>query len=309
MTTVTSSPQTSRPYVRPSPPSRRSTPLSIRVPMHVSRLAWYLLCAVLSVSMIFPLVWMLSIALKSDSDINQLPPDLIPKRFIWSNFIDGPKQINFIHLLGNTVTITVLCTIGAVLSSMLVGYGLARIDFTGRKVWFYLFTCSIFLPSIVGIIPLVRFYIAVHLYDSWWPLILPAFLGNPVYIFLARQYYQTIPSSIDEAATIDGAGHWRIFTRIMFPLTKPLWITMAVLSFQAAWNEYLSPLIYLTTDNKYPLSLGMAEFSGAFAGVAVTPYNFYMATNFWYMLPPLVLFFLAQRYFMTGLGSLGGGTK
>ncbi|WP_228266089.1 carbohydrate ABC transporter permease [Microlunatus elymi] len=304
MTTVAPKPQTAG-----SPPNRRKAPLSVRVPMHVSRLAWYLLCAVLAVSMIFPLLWMLSIALKSDTDINQLPPDLLPKEFIWSNFIDGPKQINFLGLLGNTVTITVLVTVGAVLSSMLVGYGLARVEFTGRKVWFYVFTCSIFLPGIVGMIPLVRLYIAVHLYDSWWPLILPAFLGNPIFTFLARQYFMTIPMSIDEAATIDGAGHWRIFTRIMFPLTKPLWITMAVMSFQGAWNDYLSPLIYLTTDSKYPLSLGMAQFSGSFAGVSVTPYNYYMATNFWYMLPPLVLFFLAQRYFMTGLGSLGGGTK
>jgi multiple sugar transport system permease protein len=272
-------------------------------------MAWYCLCVILAVSMIFPLLWMLSTALKSNADINQLPPDLLPKQFIWSNFINGPNEINFWGLLGNTMTITILCTVGSVLSSMLVGYGLARIEFTGRKIWFYVFTCSIFLPAIVGIIPLVRLFVALRLYDSWWPLIIPAFLGNPVFVFLARQYFQTIPYSIDEAANIDGAGHWKIFTRIMFPLTKPLWITMAILSFQATWNDYLSPLVYLTTNSKYPLSLGMAEFSGSFAGVAVTPYNYYMATNLLYVLPPLILFFLAQRYFMEGLGSLGGATK
>jgi len=277
--------------------------------MTVSRGAWYALCVLLACTMLFPLLWMISIALKSTSDVNKLPPDLFPKQFVWSNFINGPAQIDFWPMLGNTVTITVLCVAGAVFSSMLVGYGLSRIRFAGRKAWFYVFVCSMFLPGIVGIIPLVRLYIALRLYDSWWPLIIPAFLGSPMFIFLARQYFQTIPGSIDEAATLDGAGHWKIFTRIFFPMTKPLWITMAILSFQGTWNDYLSPLVYLSSSSRFPLSVGMAEFSGSFASAALTPYNYYMATNILYMLPPLILFFLAQRYFMEGLGSLGGSLK
>jgi ABC-type glycerol-3-phosphate transport system permease component len=137
------------------------------------------------------------------------------------------------------------------------------------------------------------------------PLIAPAWLANPVFIFLARQYFMAIPYSLDEAAKIDGAGHLRTFFTVMLPLTRPLWMTMAILAFQATWNDYLNPLIFLTTESKFVLSLGMASFSGQFAGVATTQYNYYMATNLLYMLPPLLLFFLAQRYFMDGLSALG----
>ena len=114
-----------------------------------------------------------------------------------------------------------------------------------------------------------------------------------------------MPYTIDEAAKVDGAGHLRIFTRIMLPLTRPAWITMAILAFQFSWNDYLNPLVYLYSSDKWPLSVGMASFVSAFAGQ--TPnWNYYMATNVLYMLPPLLVFFLAQRYFVQGLSALGG---
>jgi multiple sugar transport system permease protein len=130
--------------------------------------------------------------------------------------------------------------------------------------------------------------------------------GSPIFVYLARQYYQSIPRFIDESATIDGAGHWTIFTKIMIPLTKPVWITIAIMSFQLAWNDYLNPLIYLQSQDKFTLSLGMASFLSDQAG---SQYNYYMATNLLFMAPPLILFFLAQRYFMEGLGSLGTVSK
>ncbi|TDO68726.1 multiple sugar transport system permease protein [Kribbella sp. VKM Ac-2571] len=280
----------------------RPVALTQRVPVMVSRVAWYALCGLLAVSMLLPLVWMLSIALKGNGDINQLPPAFLPREFRAANFVDGPAQIGFYRLLLNTLIVTVLSTIGAVVSSMIVGYGISRIDFPGRRLWFALISGSIFVPGIVGLIPLQHLYISLGLIDTWVPLILPAFFGSPIFVYLARQYYQSIPKYLDESATIDGAGHWMIFTRIMVPLTKPVWITVAIMSFQLSWNDYLSPLVYLQDAKKFTLPLGMAAFLSDQAG---SQYNYYMATNLLFVVPPLVLFFLAQRYFMEGLGALG----
>lgn len=276
------------------------------VPMIISRLAWYALCAMLAVTMLLPLIWMVSIALKGNGEINQVPPSFLPDEYRWHNFIDGPAEINFYRLLLNTVVITVLSTFGAMASSMIVGYGISRIDFPGRNFWLIVITGSIFVPGIVGLIPLQHLYINLGLIDTWIPLILPAFFGSPIFIFLARQYYQSVPRYIDESATIDGAGHWTIFTKIMIPMTKPVWITIAIMSFQLAWNDYLNPLVYLQSPEKFTLSVGMASFLSDQAG---SQYNYYMATNLLFMLPPLVLFFLAQRYFMEGIGSLGTVAK
>ena len=271
----------------------------------LGKVAWYVLCGLLSILMLFPLLWMITIALKSNAAIHQLPPQLIPSEFHFENFINGPKEINFGRLFLNTAIIAILSTVGSVVSSMLVGYGLARINFPGRRFWFYIFVGSIFVPPLIGLIPLVHFFLNVGFYDTWLPLILPAWLANPVYIFLFRQYAMSIPTSLDEAAKMDGANHFTIFTQIIVPLSRPIWITMAILAFQASWNDYLTPLVYLISDEKFTLSLGMASFAGAFAGSATTQYNLFMATNLLYMLPPLILFFIAQRYFMQGLGSLG----
>jgi multiple sugar transport system permease protein len=285
---------------------RHRTPVAARVPLIVSRVAWYALCALLAVTMLLPLVWMISISLKSNGDINQVPPSFFPHEFQFSNYVKGPAEIDFYRLLLNTVIVTGLSTLGAMASSMIVGYGISRIDFPGRKFWFILISGSLFVPPIVGLIPLQRFYINVGLIDTWVPLILPYCLGSPIFVFLARQYYQSIPRYLDESARIDGAGHWTIFTRIMLPLTKPVWITVAIMAFQLSWNDYLNPLVYLQSSSKFTLSLGMASFLSDIAG---SQYNYYMATNLLFMLPPLILFFFAQRYFMEGIGSLGTISK
>lgn len=279
---------------------------SSRKPSAITRNAlWYVFVGVLCAVMLLPIFWMLTIALKSKSAVFAIPPEFFPKEFHWENFINGPQAIDFWRLFLNSLIITVLSVFGAVASSMLVGYGIARIKFFGRKFWFYCFVASMMLPPIIGLIPLFSLYLKINWYDTWLPLIVPAFLGgNPIYIFLARQFYLSIPHELDEAAKVDGASHFTIFTRIMIPLTRPLWITMAIMAFLAAWNSYLEPLVYLYSSDKWPLSVGMASFVGSFAGVATTQWNLYMATNLLYMLPPLIVFFIAQRYFMQGLSSL-----
>lgn len=271
----------------------------------VRKASWYAVALLISSVMILPILWMLTVALKGPSAVFEVPPKLLPHEFHFKNFIDGPKVIHFPRLLLNSLVITGLSVIGGVMTSMMAGYALARLRFPGRKVWFYVFVGSMLLPPVVGIIPLFQLFKDIGWYDTWLPLIVPAFLGgNPLFIFLARQYFLSIPHSIDEAAKVDGAGHVRIFFSVMLPITKPAWITMSILAFQMSWNDYLNPLIYLYSSQKWPLSVGMASFVTQFAGQ--TPdWNLYMATNLLYMLPPLIVFFVAQRYFIQGLSALG----
>jgi len=257
-----------------------------------------------SAIMLLPFFWMITTALKTNNGIYHLPPQFIPKTFDLANFGAGMRAVHFSRLFINTAIIAGLSTIGSVVSSMFVGYGLSRIRFPGRKIWFYVFVGSMMLPGIVGLIPMFRLYLGIGWYNTWLPLIVPAWFGNPFFIFLARQYYFSIPRSLDEAAKLDGAGHFTVLTRIMVPMTRPVWITMAIFAFQGSWNDYLQPLIYLSSQSKWTLSLGMASFSGLYN----TPWNEYMATDLIYMLPPLIIFFVAQKYFMQGLGSLGGAS-
>ncbi len=289
----------------PSPTARAAA----KKPRLVGTTAWYVVALFVCAVMIVPLLWMITIGLKSRTAVFDIPPKLLPHEWTWSNFVNGPKAIHFPRLLLNSVIITALSVLGGVMTAMMAGYALARLRFPGRKVWFYLFVGSMLLPGVVGLIPLFQLYKSIGWYDTWLPLIVPAFLGgNPLFIFLARQYFLAIPYSIDEAAKIDGAGHFRIFTQVMLPLTRPAWLTMAILAFQASWNDYLNPLVYLYSSGKWPLSVGMASFISPFAGK--TPdWSYYMATNLLYMLPPLMVFFAAQRYFIQGLGALGSTTQ
>jgi len=274
-------------------------------PHLVGTTSWYVVALFICAVMIVPLLWMITIGLKGRTAVFDIPPKLLPHEWTWSNFVNGPKAIHFPRLFLNSMIITALSVIGGVMTAMMAGYALARLRFPGRKVWFYLFVGSMLLPGVVGLIPLFQMYKSIGWYDTWLPLIVPAFLGgNPLFIFLARQYFLAIPYSIDEAAKIDGAGHLRIFVSVMLPLTRPPWLTMAILAFQASWNDYLNPLVYLYSSGKWPLSVGMASFISPFAGK--TPdWSYYMATNLLYMLPPLIIFFAAQRYFIQGLGALG----
>lgn len=289
-------------------PRPRQRSRSVRLRERRGKIVFFCVALALSLLMMLPFFWMITTALKSNAEIYHVPPALIPHQFRVQNFPKGIAAVNFGRLFVNSAIIAVLSTAGAVASSMIVGYGLSRIRFPGRRLWFYAFVGSMLLPSIVGIIPLFKLYLNIGWYNTWLPLIVPMFFGNPFFIFLARQFYMTIPRSLDEAAKIDGAGHWQIFTKVMVPLTKPVWITMAIFAFQAAWNDYLQPLVYIASQSRWTLSLGMASFSGAFAGQPAALLNQFMATDILYMLPPLIIFFFFQKYYMQGLGTLGGGT-
>lgn len=261
----------------------------------------YLLLLVLAIPMILPLLWMISTALKSDNAVFSVPPEWIPKEFQWSNFTIGLEQIEFWKRFLNTSIISVLACIGQVISSMCVGYAIARLKFPGKKIWFYLIVGSMMLPGMVSLIPVFKLYSAMGWYDTWLPMIIPNFLGAPFFIFMARQFMSVIPKSYDEAAKIDGASRLQVLVKVIMPMCKPLVATIVIMQFQCSWNDYLTPLIYLMTPEKWTLSLALGQFMNGTYGAS---WNLFMAADIFYLLPILLLFFFAQNYFMEGLGSM-----
>ncbi|WP_261301608.1 carbohydrate ABC transporter permease [Paenibacillus andongensis] len=260
----------------------------------------FLILTVGSISMLYPLFWMIIIALKGNDDVFSLPPDWYPKEFNWENFVIGTEQIHFWKAFSNSMIIAVLCTIGQIISSILVGYGLGRLRFPGRKMWFSLFVGSLMLPGFIGLIPLFHLYTSLGWYNTWLPIIVPAFFGNASFTFLFIQFSSTIPKSFDEAAKIDGANELRILWNVIVPMSMPIIITMMIFSFQGSWNQYLEPVIYLVDQSKWPLAVSMASYASTWT----TQWNYFMAADLLYMLPMLIIFFVGQKYFMQGLGSV-----
>ena len=252
--------------------------------------------------MLLPLLWMLSTALKDNAGVFVMPPQWIPSKFMWENFSKGLAKIDFWQRFRNSVIIAVLVTIGQILSCMSVGYAIARIKFPGKKIWFYLIIGSMMIPGAVTMLPVFRLYIALGFYGTWWPMILPAFLGAPFQTFLARQFMSSIPKSYDEAARIDGANRLQILVRVIAPMCKPLITVIAIQAFQGAWNDYMNPLLYVVAKPEmWTLSLAISRLtSGTFA----VEWNVFMAADIVYLLPILIIFFFGQNYFMQGLGSM-----
>jgi multiple sugar transport system permease protein len=257
-----------------------------------------------AIAMLFPLFWMLTIALKSNNDVFKIPPEWFPKELHWSNFVTGTREIHFWRTFGNSLFIAVACTIGQIVSSVLVGYGLGRLEFPGRKLWFSLFVGSLMLPGFVGLIPLFPMYTSLGWYDSWLPIIVPAFFGNATFSFLFVQYLKTISNSFDEAAKIDGASDFYVLLKVLVPMTMPVIVTMVIFAFQGAWNQYLEPLIYIMDQKKWTLSIAMASYKGTYA----TAWNLFMAADLIYILPMLLLYFFGQKFFMQGLGSINSAS-
>jgi multiple sugar transport system permease protein len=259
---------------------------------------------------IAPFYWMVVSALKSVPEASTFPPTLIPVAWRWQNFVDAVNFIPFGLYAINSLTITVGATIGAVLSNTLIAYGFSRIHWPGRNKVFYLCVATIFLPYPVVLVALFDIFSKLPSFGiqgghSWvntfLPLIVPAFFGNPFYIFLMRQFMMGIPKELSDAARVDGASEIQTFWHVILPLTKPAVTVIAILAAVAAWNEFLLPLLYLQENNKYPLAIGLAFFTSEHD----VAYNLLMAASTLIVLPIVVVFILAQRFFIEGI-TVGG---
>lgn len=259
---------------------------------------------------ITPFYWMVVSALKSTEELTKFPPTLVPGAWVWQNFIDAVNYIPFGLYALNSFIITVGITIGAVLSNTLVAYGFSRIQWPGRNIMFYICIATLFLPypvilvalfDIFGRLPSFGLQGARSWVDTFLPLIVPAFFGNPFYIFLMRQFMLGIPRELSDAARVDGASEIQTFWKVILPLTKPAIVVVAIFAAVGAWNEFLLPLLYLQDDSKYPLAVGLAFYTSQHD----VAYNLLMAAATLVVLPIVVIFLVAQRFFVEGI-TVGG---
>ncbi len=232
----------------------------------------------------------------AQSDVQQR---LTPR---WGNYPTSLKRMNFTGALANTTVITVLCVIGQILSSSLVGFGFARFRFRGRNFLFMLMLSTMMLPPQVSMIPLFILFRNLGMIDTIWPLVIPMWLGSPFYVFMFRQFFTQVPEELVEAARIDGAGNTMIYWRLMLPLSGPVIAIVAIYTFMFTWNDFLGPLIYLNSPDQRTLTLALNAFNGQYGTSDV---QLLMAASFVTMLPCIVLFFAAQRYFVQSTASSG----
>jgi ABC-type glycerol-3-phosphate transport system permease component len=249
-------------------------------------------------------MWMLTTSLEPSSQVFTFPPQFVPTTFEWRNYIDGWTVLPFTRFLTNTVIVTASAVIGNLISCSLPAYAFAHLRARGREVLFVLMLATMMIPAEVILVPTFIFFSKVHLVNTLWPLMLPAWFGYPFSIFLLRQFFLGIPRSLIEAAQLEGASHLRILVSIILPLSKPVLATVAIFAFVGNWNNLLSALIYLRSTDKFTLPLGLNLFNGQY----VTDYNQLMAVSILTILPIVVTFFLAQKYFIQGV-SLGQGEK
>ncbi|KWX88312.1 sugar ABC transporter ATP-binding protein [Paenibacillus riograndensis] len=249
-----------------------------------------------SAIVLIPLLWTVSTSLKSPAEV--FGTSFFPQSWLWSNYADAVKAIPFFLYLRNTIVILVPVMIGTVFTSALSAYGFARFNVRGRETLFLVLLATMMLPSQVTLIPTFILFKEAGLTNSFLPLILPAFFGGGAFnIFLVRQFMRGIPRELDESAVVDGANRWQIFTRIMLPLSKAPLIAVSIFTFMGVWNDFQGPLFFLISNEKYTLALGLSMFKGLYN----VEWNMLMAATILIMLPALILFFIAQKYFIEGI--------
>ena len=253
-----------------------------------------------------PFLWMLLVSLQPSGtslfEVNPWSPrQWLARPLEWGNYRRALSTQPFGLYAWNTCVVTFLGIMGEIVSSSLVAYGFARFRFAGRRVLFLLVLATMMLPAQVTMVPMFILFRTFGWLDTLKPLIVPAFFGTAFSIFLFRQYFMTLPRALDEAALIDGATRLDILRRIIMPLSKPVIATVAVFSFLARWNDFMGPLIYLSSQRKFTLSLGLASFQGEYS----TDWNLMMASSLVVMAPCLALFFAAQRHFVSGIVMTG----
>ncbi|MBS4178453.1 carbohydrate ABC transporter permease [Lederbergia citrea] len=250
----------------------------------------------------FPVLWMLATSVKTLGGVHK--QTLFPETFEWRNYVEIFDVAPMGMYLWNTSWYTLICVIGAAFSSSLVAFGFARLRARGSLILFGIVLSTMMIPSQVTMIPQYLLFTKLGWADSYLPLIIPSFGGSAFLIFLLRQFYMGIPRELDEAVKIDGGGYFTMYFRIILPLSIPALATAGIMEFMYRWNDLMGPLIYLSTQTKYPLSLGLANFQAAYAA---TPWNLLMAASLVAVLPPLLLFFFCQKYFIQGI--VISGTK
>lgn len=263
----------------------------------------------LSALFLVPLIWMISTSLKPIEETLKVPPHLIPEQWQFHNYADAmaynAEKLGYIPFLvyaRNTLVICILVVAGTVISNSIVAYAFARLKWPGRDIAFALTLATMMIPFPVLMVPLFGLFRDFGWVGTFKPLWVPAWFGGAFQIFLLRQFFRTIPFELSEAAKLDGCSEWNIFRQIVLPLSKPALIVVGLFAFLAAWNDFIGPLIYLTHQHTFTLSLGLQFYQSQQGG---TQWHLLMAASTMVIAPVMLLFFVAQRYFITGISMTG----
>ena len=262
----------------------------------------YLLMVLVSFLFLFPFYWMMRTSVMPLDDIFEIPIVYFPREIQLEPYAAAFTVFPLMRYLLNSLFITSLATIGAVLTSSLCAFGFSRIAWKGRETVFTIVLSSMLLPSAVTLIPTFLGWSALGFSDTYVPLIAPYwFGGGAMNIFLLPQFFRTIPKALDESALMDGASFLRIYARIILPLSKPVMIVVMLFAFMQSWNDFLNPIIYLNTQDSYTLSIGLQLFMTAYQ----TSWNQLMAAAVVSVAPCVLLFALGQRYIVEGINLTG----
>lgn len=271
---------------------------SLKSRKQLGRLFVWIVLLIGAVVMVMPLLWMVSSSLKLEHRVFEFPPRLIPEPVRFANYVDAMTYKPFHIYLRNTVFLVVMNEIAVLLTASLCAYGFARINFAGRNFWFSILLGVMMLPGIVLIVPNFVIFSRLKWIDTFLPLIVPPFFGGGAFnIFLLRQFFRTIPEELADAARIDGCSEFGIYARVMMPLAKPALTTVAIFTFIGTWNNFLGPLLYFNSQENYTVSIGLAMFRS----VMRTRWDLLMAASATMTIPMIIIFFLAQRYFVQGV--------
>jgi multiple sugar transport system permease protein len=265
----------------------------------------YTILVIVAIFMSFPIIWIFSNSLKTLNGISQYPPQLIPSDPQFGNYIEILKNSNTLIYLRNTLILIVGNTVGTLISSSIVAYPLARMNFKGVNLIFSIILATMMVPTVTTIIP--QFILFRHLgwLDSFLPMIVPSFFAYPYNVFLFRQFFKTIPKTLDEAAMIDGCSRWQIFTKVLVPIAKPVFITVGVLSAIYWWNELFTPLIFIDSENLKPLTIGALTSFKVHGATNLNAWNLQMAMAMIMAIPPMLLYLFATKFLIAGIKTSG----
>ena len=274
---------------------------SIKKNRKISKVLVYLITIILAVIFIVPFAWMIFTSLKTFKEIYQYPPTIFPHKIYFQNYQLAVTKMPFLRYTFNTVVITVLSVVGTVMSSSLVAYSMSKIKWKGSKYLFPIIVGTMMIPTQVTMIPLYIIFTKLNMIGTIIPLVLPTFFGSAYYIFLLRQFFKTIPDSLIESATIDGAKDMTIFAKIVLPLCKPAITSVAIFTFLGTWSDFMGPLLYLNKQEQYTLSIGLQ----AFMQTHFVEWGPLMAASAIFTVPIVIIFFFAQSYFIEGITVTG----
>lgn len=266
-----------------------------------SAILWYLVMASIIAVFMVPLFWMISTSIKPRAEIFAWPPTFLPKTLMLENYLTIFQKYPLHRFMLNSLLMVVLNIIGNLIAVPLAAYAFARLKFRGKNVLFMVLFLIMIVPGEIKLVPLFRMFNRLGLIDTYVPLVLHSFFGEAFFIFLVTQYLRSMPKELDEAARIDGVGHLGILYRILVPLAIPAMTIIVVYTFLWTWNEFLKPIIYLNSWEKFPIQVGLSLFKGRFDIV----WNQYMAATLVSVIPVLLVYGFVQKYLIGGLSTIG----